>query len=174
MSSQGSEPIPGQRGRSRRDSQDSQRTVGVVGQRAAREDDTTSIMSRSRNFSTASFATTGPSLPEKEKKKGLSALSGLLRRKPPSIPNVEVPGTLTSEISFRISRDLPICSSHNECQAYQEYPILERFDCPVYRYRHCAFCVGQPNLFGKIFSGRGGREAPRLWRQDARSTHGQS
>jgi hypothetical protein len=70
-------------------------TVGVRPPRE--EDDTASIISRSRNYSTSSFATTTAPA---EKKKGLSALSGLLRRKQqPSVPIVELPGESTFKAS---------------------------------------------------------------------------
>lgn len=78
------------RGRRRRDSQDSQITVGI--RSVSRTEDTASIISRaSRTNSHASFASIAPVVPDKEKKKGLSALSGLLRRKQHSIPAVDVP-----------------------------------------------------------------------------------
>lgn len=77
------------RGRRRRDSEDSQMTVGM--RSVSRNEDSASIVSRtSRTNSHASFGSVAPTVADKEKKKGLSALSGLLRRKQHSIPAGEV------------------------------------------------------------------------------------
>lgn len=96
------------RGRSRRDSQDSQMTVGM--RSVSRTGDSASIISRaSRTDSHASFASMAPVVPEK--KKGLSALSGLLRRKQHSIPAHSVPAV---EVSGRLSSGIcALSDTHN-------------------------------------------------------------